>query len=204
MDTSFKIKVVRKDIDISLIRDEIDNDQHDHLWEQMGDSFRGSNTFQYTKILRLFGPEEMTRLEPSKRPSIALSIHEAKFKNKGHFKDVHHQLVCDLCPNVFSNTKKWLLENTFIDPSLKLRRAGFMKLDPLQGVPPHKDEGVYFDHVIRYHLGIKGRYQYNVDNKRLIVDPGTLFCFNNHLLHSTQNLTEEERITLIFDVFKPL
>jgi len=204
MDTSFEIKVVRKDIDVSSIRDEIDSEEHNYLWEQMGDSFRGSNIFQYTKILRLFGPEEMAQFKPSERPPIALSIHEAKFKGKGHFKDIHNQTVCDLCPNVFPDTKKWLQKNTYIDSSLKIRRAGFMKLDPLQNVPPHKDEGAYFNNVIRYHLGIKGRYQYTVGNKRLIVDPGTLFCFNNHLLHSTQNLTEEERITLIFDLFKPL
>lgn len=204
MDTSFEIEVIGKDVDVSLIRNEIDSDEYNDLWERMGDSFRGSNIFQYTKILRLFGPEEMARFKPSERPPIARSIHEAKFKDRGHFKDIHNQPVCDICPNVFPNTKKWLLENTYIDSSLKLRRAGFMKLDPLQKVPSHKDEGVYFDHVIRYHLGIKGRYQYNVGNKQLIVDPGTLFCFNNHLLHSTQNLVEEERITLIFDVFKPL
>jgi quercetin dioxygenase-like cupin family protein len=41
---------------------------------------------------------------------------------------------------------------------------------------------------------------YTVEDESFIVEPGTLFWFNNKLEHSAKNIGDEVRITLVFDV----
>lgn len=82
----------------------------------------------------------------------------------------------------------------------KIHRCGFLSLPEGQTVNAHIDEGTYYLTRDRYHLSIQGRYQYFVGNESLIVDPGTLFWFNNKLPHGTVNLGDCARITFVFDV----
>ena len=39
-----------------------------------------------------------------------------------------------------------------------------------------------------------------VGDEEYIVEPGTLLWFNNKLLHGTENVGDEVRITFVFDV----
>jgi hypothetical protein len=82
----------------------------------------------------------------------------------------------------------------------KIHRCGFLSLPVGQTVNAHIDEGTYYLTRDRYHLSIQGRYQYFVGNENLIVEPGTLFWFNNKLPHGTVNLGDCARITFVFDV----
>ena len=50
----------------------------------------------------------------------------------------------------------------------------------------------------RYHLSIK--YQYFCGEETIIVDPGTLFWFNNKQPHGAVNIGDETRITFVFDI----
>ena len=82
----------------------------------------------------------------------------------------------------------------------EIHRCGFLSL-PIDGmVGAHIDEGTYYLTRDRYHLSILGRYQYFVGNETVIVDPGTLFWFNNKLPHGTVNIADEVRITFVFDI----
>ena len=81
-----------------------------------------------------------------------------------------------------------------------LSRILIVKLLPEKEVYPHVDAGSYYRVRSRFHLALKGKYAYNVGNETVIVNPGTLFCFNNSLTHSSQNLKNEDRISIIFDV----
>ena len=82
----------------------------------------------------------------------------------------------------------------------KLRRCAFLAL-PIGGeVGIHIDEGTYYLTKDRYHLSIQGKYEYNVGDERIIVEPGTLFWFNNKLPHSAVNIGDNVRITFVFDV----
>ena len=81
-----------------------------------------------------------------------------------------------------------------------LHRCGFLSL-PIDGyVGAHIDEGVYYHTRDRYHLSILGTYQYFCGEDTLIVDPGTLFWFNNKMPHGAVNLGDETRITFVFDI----
>ena len=81
-----------------------------------------------------------------------------------------------------------------------LHRCGFLSL-PIDGyVGAHIDEGTYYLTRNRYHLAIKGKYQYFCGNETAIVDAGTLFWFNNKMTHGAVNLGEETRITFVFDI----
>jgi hypothetical protein len=82
----------------------------------------------------------------------------------------------------------------------KLRRCGFLALPVGQIVGTHIDEGSYYLTKDRYHLSIQGKYEYNVGDERIIVEPGTLFWFNNKLPHSAVNIGDNVRITFVFDV----
>ena len=79
-------------------------------------------------------------------------------------------------------------------------RCGFLALPIDEIVGSHIDEGTYYLTKDRYHLSIQGRYQYFVGNESIIVEPGTLFWFNNKLPHGTVNIGDEVRITFVFDV----
>jgi len=79
-------------------------------------------------------------------------------------------------------------------------RCGFLALPIDEIVGAHIDEGTYYLTKDRYHLSIQGRYQYFVGNETIIVEPGTLFWFNNKLPHGTVNIGDEVRITFVFDV----
>jgi len=82
----------------------------------------------------------------------------------------------------------------------EIHRCGFLSLPIDEIVGAHIDEGTYYLTRDRYHLSILGRYQYFVGNETVIVDPGTLFWFNNKLPHGTVNIADEVRITFVFDI----
>ena len=85
-------------------------------------------------------------------------------------------------------------------PGKEIYRCGFLSL-PIDGyVGAHIDEGTYYLTKDRYHISIAGRYQYFVGNETLIVQPGTLFWFNNKLPHGAVNLDNETRVTFVFDI----
>jgi mannose-6-phosphate isomerase-like protein (cupin superfamily) len=82
----------------------------------------------------------------------------------------------------------------------KFDRCGFLSLAPGGEVGQHIDEGKYYQTRDRYHLAIKGRYRYTVGGESYDVEPGTLLWFNNKLMHGTEVLGDDIRITFVFDV----
>jgi hypothetical protein len=82
----------------------------------------------------------------------------------------------------------------------KYRRCAFLKLPVGQEVGFHIDEGTYYLTKDRYHLSIQGKYKYTVGDESIIVEPGTLFWFNNKMLHSAVNIGDVPRITFVFDI----
>lgn len=84
----------------------------------------------------------------------------------------------------------------------KFNRAGFFKLEPYPygKVLPHVEKGLYYQNKDRYHLSLSSVYEYTVEDEVKIIEPGTFFWFENKLEHSSVNLTEEERISFVFDI----
>ena len=82
----------------------------------------------------------------------------------------------------------------------KLRRCGFLALPVGKVVGSHIDEGTYYLTKDRYHLSIQGKYEYSVGDEVVIIEPGTLFWFNNKLPHKAVNIGDNVRITFVFDV----
>ena len=79
-------------------------------------------------------------------------------------------------------------------------RCGFISLEAGEEVGQHIDIGSYYQTKDRYHLSIQGRYDYTVGCETYAVEPGTLFWFNNKLMHGTKNTGDCTRITFVFDV----
>ena len=82
----------------------------------------------------------------------------------------------------------------------RFNRCGFLSLPVGGKVGTHIDVGEYYKTKDRYHLSIQGRYKYHVGDVEIIVEPGTLFRFNNKLPHGAENIGDEVRITFVFDV----
>jgi len=82
----------------------------------------------------------------------------------------------------------------------KFDRCGFLSL-PVGGiVGQHIDIGSYYQTRDRYHLAIQGSYEYTVGGETQLIQAGDLIWFNNKLMHGTQNVGNEVRITFVFDV----
>jgi hypothetical protein len=80
-----------------------------------------------------------------------------------------------------------------------IERCGFLSM-PVGGyVGRHIDVGDYYLTRDRYHLSIQGIYEYTCGDDIAIIDAGTLFWFNNKKEHSAKNLSDEVRITFVFD-----
>lgn len=82
-------------------------------------------------------------------------------------------------------------------------RCGFLSLPVGGTVGKHIDIGSYYQTRDRYHLCIQGSYIYHVGDDSVVVEPGTLFWFNNKLTHAAENIGDTVRITFVFDVKNP-
>lgn len=81
-----------------------------------------------------------------------------------------------------------------------ISRAAFFRLPPGERVLTHIDDGDYYLNKDRFHLSIQGEYLYTVDDESKVIKPGTLFWFDNKKQHSAHNISEIDRITLVFDI----
>ena len=81
-----------------------------------------------------------------------------------------------------------------------ISRGAFFRLPPLGSKGRHIDEGKYYLTRDRYHLSLQGEYLYEVDGEEHIIKPGTFFWFDNKKPHSAVVVSDEDRITFVFDV----
>ena len=86
-----------------------------------------------------------------------------------------------------------------------VRRCAFFRIPVGHRVGRHIDFGSYYLDKDRYHLSISGRYRYTVYDpdgtvEQIVIEPGTLFWFNNKLEHESENIDTVPRVAFIFDV----
>ena len=86
-----------------------------------------------------------------------------------------------------------------------VRRCAFFRIPVGHKVGRHIDFGSYYLDKDRYHLSISGRYRYTVYDpdgtaEQVVIEPGTLFWFDNKLEHESENIADEPRVAFIFDV----
>ena len=86
-----------------------------------------------------------------------------------------------------------------------VRRCAFFRIPIGHKVGRHTDFGSYYLDKDRYHLSISGRYRYTVYDpdgtaEQVVIEPGTLFWFDNKLEHESENIADEPRVAFIFDV----
>lgn len=105
--------------------------------------------------------------------------------------------LCIKTPAYDNHTEIFKILNKYFK---KYRRCAFLSLPVGEEVGFHIDEGTYYLSKDRYHLSIQGRYKYTVEHESVIVEPGTLFWFNNKKPHSAVNIGDDSRITFVFDV----
>lgn len=75
-----------------------------------------------------------------------------------------------------------------------------VSLPPGKEIAPHPDEGKYCEYYNRFHIPLFTKNSpMSVGNETFNMKEGELWAFNNQLVHSTKNDTDQERIHLIFD-----
>lgn len=67
-------------------------------------------------------------------------------------------------------------------------------------VYPHFDYGAYYRARDRFHLIVSGRYEYVVEDDIRLFQEGELWWFDNQKVHLARNVSEKDRISIIFDV----
>ena len=82
----------------------------------------------------------------------------------------------------------------------ELHRVILVTLGIGASVGLHRDGGRYYKDKDRFHLVIQGEYMYTVDGEAEIYKQGDLRWFNNKKPHKSTNVSNQERVALIFDV----
>lgn len=170
-----KIKIIKTNIDVSDLKEEID--LYPENWKIDTSRQRLSYPQKNTETIRL-----VTGIRLDKDSVWSTTDSEKSIKTELY---PLYKKTITLLKTFFPNN----LERIFI-----------VKLLANQEVYPHVDQGRYYQTRDRYHLCINGRYQYTVDGETAVIEPGTLFWFNNKLVHSSRNLENIDRISIIFDV----
>lgn len=99
------------------------------------------------------------------------------------------------------NKYKFAVESTLSKLGItEFDRAAFLMLGVDKHVGLHIDEGTYYLTRDRFHLSISGVYEYVCGDYEATIFPGTLFWFDNKKEHGAINISDEPRITLVFDV----
>lgn len=96
----------------------------------------------------------------------------------------------------YTEIQKFLASQGISDIS----RAAFFKLKVGYGVGRHIDIGKYYKTRDRFHLALKGTYQYEVDGEEHVIEPGTFFWFDNKKYHGALNIGDVDRVSFVFDV----
>jgi hypothetical protein len=174
------IKIIKRNINVSKVIQQLkkypqDWDHQKHLKDVESLLDRGFDNLPISALQLIIGGVK------SKEDFVGDS--EINIKTPSY---EHHSEMRKIIRKYFGNTE--------------LHRCGFLALPVDEIVGAHIDEGTYYLSRDRYHLSIQGQYQYFVGNESVIIDPGTLFWFNNKLPHGTVNLGDETRITFVFDV----
>lgn len=96
----------------------------------------------------------------------------------------------------YTEAIEWLKSQGFT----KISRCAFFRLQPGGEVPNHIDDGTYYLSRDRYHLSLQGEYEYTCGDETHVITPGTFFWFDNKDYHTAKNISNVDRITLVFDV----
>jgi len=169
------IKIIRTGINVSRILSQI---------EKYPEDWGAQRNMENTKDLETNQPVGVLQL------SIGVVEHPGQY--------VGNSELSTNTPLYYKHTEiiAWLKRNNLKNHS----RAAFLRLEPKGEVGQHIDEGTYYLTRDRYHLAIKGKYRYTVGGESAVVEPGTFLWFNNKMMHGTEVLGEDERITFVFDI----
>ena len=141
------IKVLKKGIDVSKIKAQLDENPNDWGSQKGLDTAEIKDPHAYITSVDV------------------LQLIMGGITKPGE--DVGNTEICIPTPAYKNHTEvmKYLGEQ-FSD----IRRCGFLALPIDEMVGAHIDEGTYYQDKDRYHLSIQGQYQYFVGNESIIVD----------------------------------
>jgi len=82
----------------------------------------------------------------------------------------------------------------------QIYRIAMVRLPPEKQVYPHYDGGTYYANKDRFHYVISGSYEMHVEEDFRIFNPGDLWWFDNKKIHHVKNISNTNRVAIIFDI----
>ncbi len=132
------------------------------------------------------------------RDTESISLRHGKAKMGEMFRNIHETFDTILYPH-FPSAKKFM--DHFIEKyGGECGRIAIVKLHPEKEVVPHIDEGDYYRARDRFHLVISGMYQYTVAGETDVFTEGDLFWFDSQKIHQAKSISNQGRISMIFDI----
>lgn len=102
----------------------------------------------------------------------------------------------------FKNTLAFLFDFEKSN-SCTIKKASIVLLEPNKKVHPHIDPAIILSDKDRYHICLKTQGSLiNCEDESITFSEGDMFWFDNKKVHSAENLGDEPRIHIIFDVAK--
>lgn len=163
----------------------------DYMWKLNTSRQKMAKALQHTEMiaLRMPVPPNPNELKTTNQWNQVLNI-----KDSDRFKEVA----------IFKELRSWLEEalKSSGASSVEFGRIFFSKHKAKTDVGLHTDEGEYFSYFDRFHFVIDQTDNENIffirdEPIKLLV--GKLYWVNNHVPHYLENLSNKDRINLIFD-----
>lgn len=117
-------------------------------------------------------------------------------------RDVLHQIASVATRHYTHNAIAAAIHQVCAHVEGRPARAMLVRLPPGGVIAPHTDEGIYFEHVERFHLPLvtnPGAWL-EVDGERYHLAAGTVFAFDNRVSHRGANEGDTDRIHMVIDV----
>lgn len=184
-------KLIRKDIYIEDFKLELSNFlERGNRWSfERSSNLKVHKNTKHIDIRKMVLPKKIEDLSHLPKQEVLYIAADSKY-NELHLKNYQF----------FKKTYAYLEE--FADSiGGQLTKVLVVSLSPHTEVLPHIDEGAYYVDKDRYHLPLQTDGSLNhCGDEQQIYNEGELWWFDNKKMHSAKNLTERERIHIIFDI----
>lgn len=180
-------KLIKKGVDVSIVRDELNAYLKLHKWSKK----------RATAIQVQMNTEDI-----SLRHALIVKSQIKKSKKSilGIAADTEYHSINKETYPYFQKTYTYL-ENFATNIGGQLTRVMIVNLKPKTKVLPHIDEGNYYLNKDRYHLVVMTTGSVNIcDGEKQIYKEGELWWFDNKKIHEAENISDHERIHIIFDI----
>lgn len=113
-----------------------------------------------------------------------------------------HEVICHPAWHKLPETHKIIFDLMSYLHAVRLGRVLITKLAPGKKVHPHEDAGGHAAYYTRHHLILQNGPGsiFHCEDESVTMNPGEIWWFNNSKVHSVENYSNADRLTMIVDL----